>query len=313
MPLISILVPVYKVEPYLRQCLDSVLAQTFTDYECILVDDGSPDKCPAICDEYAAKDTRFKVIHKENGGLSDARNVGIQAAAGKYIALLDSDDLFADNAALSNLSNVIEQTKAEVIFNSNLTTFTETSREVYDGINKDFISGDPLQFYTQIMRSRKLILAGCLSVCLSDFLKKNNFFFKKGIYHEDEHWMPRIFCAAQKIVVNHSPFYSYRTAREGSIMASTNPAKLYDLIGIIEDMLEWAAGGGYPETAKKIFRWRMAQLWYGVYRRAGEIRRCGRGEYRQIYDKLRQIKRVLLGGRKIKYRVFYVLVSLFGR
>ena len=92
MPKISIIVPIYKVEPYLKRCVDSILNQTFTDFECILVDDGSPDNCPQICDEYAKKDKRIRVIHKKNGGLSDARNAGIDIAQGEYLGFIDSDD-----------------------------------------------------------------------------------------------------------------------------------------------------------------------------------------------------------------------------
>ena len=90
--LVSIIVPVYKVEQYIRRCLDSVLVQTYSHFELILVDDGSPDDCPAICDEYASKDKRIKVIHKENGGVSSARNAGIDAAQSEYITFIDSDD-----------------------------------------------------------------------------------------------------------------------------------------------------------------------------------------------------------------------------
>lgn len=93
MDLISVIVPVYKAEPYLRWCVDSILAQTYTNLEVILVDDGSPDNCGAICDEYAEKDARVKVIHKENGGVSSARNMGIDAASGAFICFVDSDDI----------------------------------------------------------------------------------------------------------------------------------------------------------------------------------------------------------------------------
>jgi glycosyltransferase involved in cell wall biosynthesis len=92
MPVISIIVPVYKVEAYLRRCIDSILAQTFTDFECILVDDGSPDACPAICDEYAKQDNRIMVIHQENKGVSAARNAGLDIAKGEWIGFVDSDD-----------------------------------------------------------------------------------------------------------------------------------------------------------------------------------------------------------------------------
>ena len=90
--LITIVIPVYKVEKYIDRCIKSVINQTYKNLEIILVDDGSPDNCPKICDEYAEKDKRIKVIHKKNGGLSDARNVGIEAAKGKYISFIDSDD-----------------------------------------------------------------------------------------------------------------------------------------------------------------------------------------------------------------------------
>ena len=92
MPAISVIVPVYKVERYLGACVSSVLAQTFEDFEVILVDDGSPDGCPALCDAWAQKDPRVRVIHRENGGLSAARNTGIEAAKGRFLTFLDSDD-----------------------------------------------------------------------------------------------------------------------------------------------------------------------------------------------------------------------------
>ena len=103
-PLVSVIVPIYKVEKYLRQCVDSILAQTYTNLEVILVDDGSPDKCGAICDEYAAKDERVRVIHKENGGVSDARNAGLDAARGEYLAFVDGDDYISVSYIASLMS-----------------------------------------------------------------------------------------------------------------------------------------------------------------------------------------------------------------
>ena len=91
-PLISVIVPIYKVEKYLNKCVDSIINQTYKNLEIILVDDGSPDSCPDICDKYEKKDNRVKVIHKKNGGLSDARNAGLDIANGEYISFIDSDD-----------------------------------------------------------------------------------------------------------------------------------------------------------------------------------------------------------------------------
>lgn len=105
---ISIIVPVYKAEKYLHRCVDSILAQTFTDWECILVDDGSPDGSGAICDEYAAKDARIQVIHKENGGVSSARNAGMDNATGEWITFIDSDDYVATDYLDSMMKLILE-------------------------------------------------------------------------------------------------------------------------------------------------------------------------------------------------------------
>ncbi|GAB6393520.1 MAG: glycosyltransferase family 2 [Treponematales bacterium] len=115
MPAISIIVPVYNVEPYLRRCLDSVLAQTFTDWECVIVDDGSPDGCPAICDEYAARDSRIRVIHKQNAGLGFARNSGLEIAAGEFVAFVDSDD-FVDAAMYEALYRTAREYRLDTVY-----------------------------------------------------------------------------------------------------------------------------------------------------------------------------------------------------
>ena len=112
--LFSVIVPIYKIEKYLCRCIDSVLAQSFTDYELILVDDGSPDNCPAICDEYAKKDQRIKVIHKENGGLVSARQAGIQEAVGDYVFHLDGDDAICDDA-LENAYQIICELHPDIV------------------------------------------------------------------------------------------------------------------------------------------------------------------------------------------------------
>ncbi len=113
--MISVIVPVYRVEKYLERCVNSILSQTLIDLEVILVDDGSPDGCGALCDAYALKDNRIKVIHKKNGGLSDARNAGLEAATGEYIMFVDGDDYIHPRMA-EHLSQAVEQTQADVAF-----------------------------------------------------------------------------------------------------------------------------------------------------------------------------------------------------
>lgn len=119
-PLISIIVPVYKVEPYLRRCLDSIVNQTYANLEIILVDDGSPDNCPQICEEYAVNDNRIVVIHKENGGLSDARNAGLDICSGEYISFVDSDDWVENEYILYLVENALSTNSDITIVNHDL-------------------------------------------------------------------------------------------------------------------------------------------------------------------------------------------------
>ena len=109
--LISVIVPIYKVQDYLKECIESIINQTYSDIEVILVDDGSPDRCPQMCDEWAKRDSRIRVVHKKNGGLSSARNAGLDVAKGEYISFVDSDDFICKDA-LENLYNRIKDDKS---------------------------------------------------------------------------------------------------------------------------------------------------------------------------------------------------------
>ena len=135
---ISVIVPIYKVEKYIHRCIDSIINQTYKNLEIILVDDGSPDSCPRICDEYAKKDKRIKVIHKENGGLSDARNKGVDIATGDYIAFVDSDDYIHPNMyevliyELEKNNSDIALCKYKIVYEkSKITTEIDGKFEVY--------------------------------------------------------------------------------------------------------------------------------------------------------------------------------------
>ena len=147
MPLISIVVPVYKVESYIRHCIDSILEQSFENFELILVDDGSTDNCPAICDEYAARDHRIRVIHKSNGGISSARNAGMQMARGKYIMFVDSDDYVHKDWCKTLLQSLIAHPDAWVISNIFRTNSAGDCSIVVDMARVSSISSTSLSYY----------------------------------------------------------------------------------------------------------------------------------------------------------------------
>jgi glycosyltransferase involved in cell wall biosynthesis len=312
MPIFSIIVPVYNVEEYLCCCLNSVLAQTFQDYECILVDDGSSDNSPIICDEYAQKYSQIKVIHKKNGGLSDARNTGIRASTGKYIVLLDSDDLLFNENVFFDLNKILSDKSIMVIFNEKLAFFNGdlSEVEVHSNIKKQNPLVIPLEFYILTTKKRFRMMAGWLFILNREFLIKNNLYFETGIYHEDEEWIPRILVAAENIVINYNHFYLYRKIRKGSITEKINPKRLYDKILIIKKQLCYYRNS--DSFNKNIFFWRCAPLWFGILKSLKDLKKEYPGDYEEILKELYQLRFVLSKNMEFKYIFFKCLLGIVG-
>lgn len=218
--LISVIVPVYNVEKYLEECINSIINQTYKNLEIILVDDGSKDNSSRICDELSKKDSRIRVIHKENGGVSDTRNVGILNSTGKYIQFADSDDFMEDNMIETLYKDIVES-KAEVamcsyyLFKNGIkTTDANYEKEIY---NKEQILGE-------ILLDEKI-----RSYAWNKLFKKNLFDeiqFPNGKVFEDIYIIPRVLEKSEKVVFNNTPLYYYRQ-REGSILhKQTNELRL---------------------------------------------------------------------------------------
>lgn len=230
----SIIIPVYNVEPYLRQCLDSVLGQTFGDWEAVCVNDGSTDGSLKILEEYAEKDLRFKVINQENGGLSSARNTGLREAQGEYVLFLDSDDWLESNAL---------ETIAEVLTDEDLFCFSGR-RFVED--TKDFHSADKLMEKTyqvgmDYYNENALLPRDFAFVCVvlraykRSFLSENHLKFKEGVFHEDNLFTPIACFYARKVKVINACLYNYRV-RSHSITSTNDMKHLKDFLGIANDL-----------------------------------------------------------------------------
>lgn len=209
-PGLSIVIPIYNVERYLDKCVQSVRDQTHRDIEVILVDDGSPDGCGALCDGYARLDPRIRVIHKENGGLSDARNAGLDAARGEYVLFLDADDYITSDAC-GRLAAFAGQ-GTDIIVGDGLCEGGENR------LRHDFecpICDGPA-FLKTALANDAMPMAAWLYMYRRAFLEENRLRFKKGILHEDEQFTPRAFLAAKRVANSHVCFYRY-VIREGSI------------------------------------------------------------------------------------------------
>jgi glycosyltransferase involved in cell wall biosynthesis len=233
---ISIIIPVYNVKEYLNICIDSILKQSFNDYEIILVNDGSTDSSGEICDMYSEKYTHIKVFHKENGGLSDARNAGIREAKGEYILFIDSDDYITENS-LSKINDVIrEDTDVQVIFLEADKVFPDnTKKNLGDGYQKNEIFKQTHEHVlNHLITLPKFPGSACTKLVNRSLIIDNKLFFEKGQLSEDIDWTMRLLLTATKYNYCESEYYCYRQNRTGSITDTANFKNLYSLLEIIK-------------------------------------------------------------------------------
>lgn len=235
---ISVIVPVYKVEKYIRDCIDSILAQSFNNFELILIDDGSPDQCGLICDEYAGTDKRIKVIHQENGGLSAARNAGLDVMTGNYVTFVDSDDIIAPNYLEVLYQHI-------VYYNCDISVCTYLSFKSDAFFNDS--NGCDLNVTTLTGRDAVIQLYSespyiCVSVAAWGKLYRNMLFknirFPLGKIHEDQFIIPIILYSTEQIVICKDRLYGYRS-RIDSIMNSPFNVKRYDDLEAINKCLKY--------------------------------------------------------------------------
>lgn len=216
MPKISIIIPVYKVEEYIRECADSILAQDYADYEIILVDDGSPDRCPDICDSFALRDGRVKVIHKKNEGPSAARNTGLLSAEGDYIWFVDSDDYIAENS-LKKISEYFEKDPDIIRFNafSLKGDKKEKMRDIENGYSGE-ADHKTVCALAETACTKSLFPFGWRNVYKREFLLKNDLKFAGGLsYGEDSVLNSAAYFLAEKIIFIDDFLYVYRLRDDG--------------------------------------------------------------------------------------------------
>lgn len=202
MPKVSVIVPVYKVEPYIRECLDSIKNQTFTDWECLLIDDGSPDESGIICDEYAAKDYRFKVFHKPNRGVSSARNLGVDKACGEWVMFVDSDDAIAENT-LEICVHHAEREHLDIVQFS----FARDKRELgnVEGIDTDVLTRE------EYIKGREYLVCVGGNLLRADIIKDNHLLFNPDLkLAEDQLFIYQYMTYVNRVVKLGDILYWYR-------------------------------------------------------------------------------------------------------
>lgn len=221
-PLISVIVPIYKVESFLSECIESIINQTYKNLEIILVDDGSPDNCGSICDEYAQKDDRIKVIHKPNGGLSDARNAGLKIFTGEYLVFVDSDD-FMPKDAIEYMHNLSIDNDADLVIGGT-EKFDENTCEV---IWSTYNGSESIQVFDKVEAMKDFFINGCASWArLYKRKVHENLFFPFSEINEDEAIVLAMLENCEKIVKSDKIVYNYRFRDNSITSVSFNDKKL---------------------------------------------------------------------------------------
>lgn len=235
-PKVSVIIPVYNTEMYLKECLDSIIRQSYENLEIIIVNDGSSDNSPIICNEYAKNDTRIILVNKLNGGASDARNCGLSVSSGEYILFVDSDDYWSDNSAVENLIDIVyKYQKVDVVLfrrnvfyhlNNKIVSFSQFDIDQINGKNKT----DVLSY---LMKSSYYSVSACEKLIRREVLIENKILFEKGRTAEDIDWCFNLMLCVNHIYAINHIFYQNRI-RSGSVTSNGGLKNTMDLLYMIK-------------------------------------------------------------------------------
>ena len=215
-PFLSLITPVYNIERLLPKTVESSLSQTFSDWEMILVDDGSPDNAGKICEEYALKDSRIKVIHKKNAGLAAARNTGIRKCCGKYFMIFEGSDILFDENTLKNICDTLKKKDYDIYF-ARLQDMLENNFEV-TGVQAPYcvkgeFNGNGKDLFIKLYDNDDVLALSSPvnKVFRTDFIKRNLLWFYEGIYHDDDEWLPRTISLSKRAFFTDDIIYNAMT------------------------------------------------------------------------------------------------------
>lgn len=309
---VSFIIPVYNVEKFLTQCVTSVLQQTYKDIEVILVDDGSTDNSPALCDDFAKKDNRVKVIHKKNGGLSDARNTGLKAALGEYVVFMDSDDFWDSNTHLEKLIDHIK-CNGECDFIGFNTSYyyhdTETYKKWVKYSDKACSTKDKNIIICELVASGTFPMSACMKIVKRDFLLKNNIYFKLNLRSEDVPWFIELLDKAQYCRFVNEYIYAYRKNGGASITTTYSTKSFNDILEIIKYELDTISQRSFNDDAKNAI---LSFLAYQFCIMLAKIQFLDKAVRKEKRKELLKYKWILSYTLNPKVKRVYTIYKLFG-
>lgn len=309
---VSFIVPVYKVEAYLSECVESILTQTYEDFEILLVDDGSPDKCPQLCDEWVATDSRIKALHKPNGGLSDARNYGLDHAQGEYVIFVDSDDFWIENDSLEKLMAVVAAYPECDFISFNCSYYYSDTKTFKKWVAYDDELAVPTDKDTamrSLVASGTLPMSACLKVISAKSLSDMKLHFIQGILSEDIPWFIDLLDGSKKCMFINEYVYAYRQGVAGSITNTFGIKNLNSILRIIDNELQKIENRTFEETTKDYIKSFLAYELCICLGGLGQMDKSLRNEY---YKKLKSYKWLLKYRQNPKVRKVALLNSFVG-
>ncbi|MBQ2835562.1 MAG: glycosyltransferase family 2 protein [Clostridia bacterium] len=302
--LISIIIPVYNVEKYLRNCIDSVLAQTYKNIEIILVDDGSPDTCPDICDEYAKKDSRIKVIHQENGGLSDARNTGIEAANGKYITFIDSDD-DVSSEYIKYLYELLRKNNTKMSIATHTVVSNQKKTNWGNGYTEKVLTTE--ECLDRILCDKGFSISAWAKLYSKDLF--NGVRFSIGKLNEDNGTTYKLILQCDKIAYGNKSIYNYYK-RQNSITTSKFNLRKMDLVELTDKMCD-EIDAKYPNLKDSTDKKRITSR-FSVLRQmaVSKLNEQEKALEKEIVKYIKQRKTQILKNNKMSKRDKIALITL---
>ena len=307
---LSVIIPVYKAESYLKQCVDSVLNQHLQDYEIILVDDGSPDACPQICDEYAGRYPQIKVIHQKNAGAASARNVGLMAAQGEYIMFIDSDDWWNPNVDVNIMINVaFENPQTEMYLFTSL-DYVEGEgfyrRSEHNNLGK--IRTDRVEhYYSDLIDNGNLEVSACTKILKRSFLLENGLTFATGRTGEDNQWMIRSLRKLKYVSILNEPLYLCRIDQKDSVTHNIGQKNIKDLLYIVEESQAY-----YKEKSNSVMKYELCFCSYLWFSALGLYSQINRKDKQEVYPVFKKTADVCKYSNSSKTRLAYTVYKMCG-
>jgi len=309
----SVILPIYNVEKYLAECIESVLSQSFKDYELILVDDGSKDGSGRICDEYAQKDSRIKVLHKENGGLSDARNYGTERASGDYIVYIDSDDYVVSTEFLSDLNEKIANTHSDVVLYKYSKFFDDTKALADCTFSLSFAEkiNDPDELLYELVKHDAYYGMAWVKAFRRELVEKNDIKFQKGLLGEDMDWyFDIVLCAKTYSAIDRS-YIAYRQ-RSGSITSSHRLKNLTDFIDILEKWSDKIENADISEKKRAALMGALAKYYSNLLITYTRLKDSSKKNYKKQIKELSHLLNHGISSRPMQMKKVYRLAGFCG-